>query len=79
MIRRDENEDWDEFTGLFKSSEGYDLTKTEEHMKKYFSSIQFKGYRFGIFKRTLRATNIYVFNFIKEVIITEWHRKIVLE
>jgi hypothetical protein len=79
MIRKERNESWDEFTGLFKEEEGYCLEKTEEHMVKFFSSNQFKEYTFGIFKRTLKSTNVFIFNFVKEVEITSWHNKIILE
>jgi hypothetical protein len=78
MVRKDSKEAWEEFTGLFKGKEGYDLEATETHMKKFFSSQQFKGYTFGIFKRTLKSTNVYIFNFVKDVVITEWHNKIIL-
>jgi hypothetical protein len=79
MIRKGKTEKWDEFTGLFLEVEGFNLEATEEHMVKFFSSMQFKSYTFGIFKRTLKSTNVYIFNFVKEVEITEWHNKIIIE
>jgi hypothetical protein len=79
MVKKEGDKKWDEFTGLFKEEECYNLEETENHMKKYFSSKQFEFYKFGIFKRFLRATNVYSFDFVKEVEITEWHNKIILD
>lgn len=79
MVKKEKDEGWEEWSGLFREEEGYDLEGTESHMVRFFSSMQFKDYTFGIFKRTLKATNVYIFNFIKEVEITEWHNKIILE
>jgi hypothetical protein len=79
MVRKGSKEAWDEFTGLFKEEEGYGLEETDAHMKRFFSSQQFKDYTFGIFKRTLKSTNVYIFNLVKIVRITEWHNKIILE
>ncbi len=80
MVKKEkDSEKWEEFTGLFKEEEGYDLETTENHMKHYFSSMQFREYTFGIFERGLKGTNTYEFNFVKDVGISEWHRKIILE
>ena len=70
---------WDEFTGLFKEEDGFTPEKTEEHIKKYFSSFHYKPYSFGLFKRTLKCTNVYIFHFIKEIEIKEYHNKIILD
>lgn len=79
MVRKENDKDYEEWSGLFKEDEGFDLEKTEAHIVRFFSSFQFKDYKFGIFKRTLKGTNVFVFNFVKDVEIIEWHNKIILE
>lgn len=56
MVKIKKNEDWADFTGLFLMKDGWDRETVTEHIQNNFSSDQFRGYTFGLFKRYYHNT-----------------------
>jgi hypothetical protein len=65
MVKKEEKEDWDDFTGLFLMKDGWDKEKVTEHIQINFSTDQFRGYTFGLFKRYYHNTTNNVNNNFK--------------
>jgi hypothetical protein len=56
MVRIGEDDNWEDFTGLFLMKDGWDSNKVIQHIKENFSTEQFKQYTFGLFKRYYKNT-----------------------
>ncbi len=56
MVKKDKEEPWQDFTGLFLMSKGWNGENVSTHIKEQFSTEQFRPYTFGLFKRYYIST-----------------------
>jgi hypothetical protein len=76
MVKVGERDVWQDLTGLFLMKEGWTKNKVDQHIKEFFSTDQYRGYTFGLFKRyyhntTNNINNNFKFDYLHNIKLLE--------